>query len=349
MSPTTISWTDETWPITVGCDQVSPGCKHCYAMRSVHRVNLCQAGAGRPAPYAGLVELVQLGGRQVPRWTGDVGFFPERLAMPLAWRSPRKVFVASQSDIFHDKFTNEQIAAIFGVMAATPRHTYQVLTKRPARMRAWFEWAAKRGDDGRAMFPDDEPSWRIGQMLAWYLAKHGVNGYVGGTAATGYQDFDPRRQPWPLPNVWLGVSAEDQLRADQRIPELLDTPAAVRFISAEPLLERVVLWAYLRGPDRDRSLRILERKPEGAPVAPGLDWVILGCESGPGARPCVSEWLRSMLAELAAAGVPAFLKQARGVGVTAGAGSHRKGGGVIELPYLDGVQHAAFPEASCAS
>lgn len=326
---TTIGWTDETWPICVGCDQISPGCKHCYAMRSVHRVNLMQAGCGRPAPYTNLVELVQLGGRQAPRWTGEVGFYPEKLAMPFGWRSPRRIFVASQSDIFHDKFTNAQIAAIFGVMAATPRHTYQVLTKRPARMRAWFRWLDRCAD---------EHAPPRAEICAIHAANFGANIDSAGVP-----------QVWPLPNVWLGVSAEDQAHADQRIPELLEIPSAVRFISAEPLLEHVNLWAYLRSPDRDRSLRILERKPEHAPVAPGLDWVIAGAESGPGARRCSGEWLRSLRDECAGAGVAFFLKQAAvAVGVTFGNGSHRSRG-VVESPYLDGVQHAAFPEASCAS
>jgi protein gp37 len=320
-----ISWTGDTWPIVVGCTQVSPGCKHCYAMRSVHRVNLCQAGIGRPAPYANLVELVQLGGRQVPRWTGEVGFFPDRLGEPLSWRAPRKVFVASQSDVFHDRVSNEQVAAIFGAMAATPRHTYQVLTKRPARMRAWFRWI----EEQRAI--DGDP---------WVTVLREAASYVGNARAdelAAAADFDVPH-PWPLPNVWLGTSAEDQRRLDERVPDLLETPAAVRFVSAEPLLERLDLWAYLKSPDRDRSLRI-----EGKPETPGLDWVIGGCESGPGARPCNSEWLRSLRDQCAAAGAAWFLKQSRPApGVTVGEGSHRHRG-VIELPYLDGVQHAAFP------
>src|SRR5690606_37978493 len=114
--------------------------------------------------------------------------------------------------------------AQFGVMAARPDLTFLVLTKRARRMREWFEWAAKRGEDGRAMFPDDDAAWRIRQMLYVTLRRLGVDA--------------PQNHggPWPLPNVWLCVSCEDQQRADERIPELLQCPAAVRFVSAEPLL-----------------------------------------------------------------------------------------------------------------
>ena len=124
-----IEWTDATWPITVGCTRTAPagsvqsGCGDasgggCYAEQSVARVNRCSIGAGRPAPYADLVKLVKRGDRTVARWTGRAKFFPDRLTMPLKWRRPRRIFVSSQSDLFHDDVTNEQIAAVFGVMAA---------------------------------------------------------------------------------------------------------------------------------------------------------------------------------------------------------------------------------------
>jgi protein gp37 len=156
---------------------------------------------------------------------------------------------------------------------------------------------------------------------------------------------------WPLLNVWLGVSVENQEAADERIPELLRTPAAVRFLSCEPLLGPVDLHA-VQIPGEREGLRFsaLQRHHDDrfGQSDTTLDWVIAGCESGPGARPCSVEWLRSLRDQTAAAGVAFFLKQATHEpafdAVTSRAGSKRKPGGVIELPYLDGAQWAQFPE-----
>ena len=373
MGDSDIEWTDKTWPITVGCERTAPkgskqsGCGDasgggCYAELSVAQVNRCQLGAGRPAPYADLIKLVKRGDKTVPRWTGTARFFADRLAQPLRWRKPARIFVSSQSDLFHKDITNEQLAAVFGVMAATPRHTYQILTKRSDRMSEWFRWVAVRENQGRAMFPDDDPDWRIGQMLAAALSRHaGIDGRVPGSAATGWEDFDPRRRPWPLPNVWLGVSVENQAAAAERIPHLLATPAAVRFISAEPLLGPV----NLRHLDADAAGHaswcqidaLTGRQTHmGRPfrdVGARLDWVIAGAESGTGARPCDVAWLRSLRDQCKAAAVPFFLKQAVDPGgpafgepvITAGPGSKRKGRGLIGAPYLDGRQHLEMPEA----
>ncbi len=349
---TGIEWTDATWPITVGCTRTAPagsvqsGCGDasgggCYAEQSVARVNRCQVGAGRPAPYADLVKLVKRGDRTVARWTGHAKFFPERLAMPLRWKRPRRIFVSSQSDLFHDDLTNEQIAAVFGVMAAAPHHTFQVLTKRARRMREWFEWAAGEFADRQRDIACAPHTFR--SMLSAAFELLGRPSKQALDAAWHAHDADL----WPLPNVWLGVSTENQAAADERIPELLRTPAAVRWISAEPLL----------GPLKCRSLDVEH--------LPRLSWIVAGCESGPGARPCDVAWLRSLRDQCAAAGVAFFLKQAvlsnRGIhcedqhhdhddgcptcqAITPGPGSHRKAGGVIGLPYLDGVQHAEMPK-----
>ncbi len=359
---TGIEWTDATWPITVGCTRTAPagsvqsGCGDasgggCYAEQSVARVNRCQVGAGRPAPYADLVKLVKRGDRTVARWTGHAKFFPERLAMPLRWKRPRRIFVSSQSDLFHDDLTNEQIAAVFGVMAAAPHHTFQVLTKRARRMREWFEWAAGEFADRQRDIACAPHTFR--SMLSAALEFLGPPNKPALDIAWHAHD----RDAWPLPNVWLGVSTENQAAADERIPELLATPAAVRWISAEPLLGPI----YLGGDDW-----------RGSRFVPRLNWIVAGCESGHGARPCDVAWLRSLRDQCSSTNVPFFLKQAiatPGVGVlapssappeiitavspterarftdaiTAGPGSHRKAGGLIGLPYLDGVQHAAMP------
>ena len=340
MGDTSISWTDKTWNPIRGCSRVSEGCRNCYAERQGNRFR----GPGQA--FEGLV-VWQAG----PRWTGEVRFVAEHLADPLRWRKPQRVFVNSMSDLFHERLTNEQIAAVFGVMAAAPQHTFQVLTKRAKRMREWFEWMsieAGRSRDAAVVHYEDTRDMEVRLCVAWLDTHHVDRGHV--TYPT-----------WPLPNVWLGVSVENQDAADERIPELLRTPAAVRFLSCEPLL----------GPT---NLRHLDDDAKGGqwcqvdaltgeqtdmgrpcpPVGQRIAWVIAGCESGPGARPCDVAWLRSLRDQCAAAGVPYFLKQATYYSepeattgtVCFGSGSREKAGGVIELPYLDGVQHAAFPEVS---
>lgn len=327
---TGISWTDATWNPIRGCSRVSEGCRNCYAERVAARFS--QPGM----PYHGLADQTRKGSK----WTGAVRLIREHLGDPVQWKRPRRIFVNSMSDLFHENLTNEEIAAVFGVMAAAPRHTFQVLTKRAERMREWFEWVhefgALRCDTLRRI--RNEATRRLPAELAGRL-----NGDVH---ADGVD--------WPLANVWLGVSVEDQDAADTRIPELLTTPAAVRFLSCEPLIGPVDLFAFMKGELRDQCLPMLG----GTSATPGLNWVIAGCESGPGSRRCEVEWLRSLRDQCATAGVAYFLKQAEestdhGEDHHLGAiapdeGSKMKarrpgGNHVIELPYLDGVQHAAFP------
>lgn len=345
---TGISWTDATWNPVRGCSRVSEGCRNCYAERIAARFS------DPGMPYYGIArrkltivnnEEYDPGNRREARWTGEVRMVPEHLSDPLRWKKPRRIFVNSMSDLFHEKLTNDRIAAVFGVMAACPWHTFQILTKRAKRMREWFAWIEEQRE------VDGDP---------WVTILR---------EAIGYIDLDDHVKfgmphPWPLPNVWLGASVENQEAANERLPELLATPAAVRFLSCEPLLGPL----DLRGKDAGTSWSggdwirryIHEEEREGAIVTmvsrPRVDWVIIGCESGPGSRPCNSAWIRSLRDQLQPAGVPMFLKQAVAeppispvmIGeaqfVGLGAGSKRKSGGVIELPYLDGVQHAQFPE-----
>jgi protein gp37 len=191
---TAIEWTQKVWNPTTGCDRVSPGCDHCYALTMAKRLK----GMGS-AKYQNDGD---------PRTSGP-GFgiteHPDALTIPLRWRQGQRVFVNSMSDLFHDGVTDEFISRVFAVMAATPQHTYQVLTKRHGRMRSLL----------------NREDFRFEVMTQ-----------VAGKVAAG--DLDIRTGTWPLPNVWLGVSVEDQKRADLRIPALLDTPAAVRFLSCEP-------------------------------------------------------------------------------------------------------------------
>ena len=274
---------------------------------------------------------------------------PDQLAIPLAWRKPRRIFVNSLSDLFQRGVSFDFIAAVFGVMAACPQHTFQVLTKRADRMREFIAWVEKRGQDGLSMFPDDSLAWRIGQFLAVTARQvGGVDGYRKGTRATGYRDVDPRRQPWPLPNVWLGVSVEDQARAKERIPELLKTPAAVRFLSCEPLVEEVDLEPWLPAMDEcagcghlqhrldgDACVACHDERDEAGFYMRELQWVIVGGESGPFARPLHLAWIRSVVTQCRARHVPVFVKQLGDHPVDDGqrvAIRSRKGGHPLDLP-----------------
>lgn len=262
---TSIAWTSATWNPVRGCAPVSPGCANCYAARMASRF----AGPGQP--YQGLAS----GGR----WYGAARFVPEMLDLPLRWRKPRRVFVNSMSDLFHDDITDAQIAAVFGVMAAAPQHTFQILTKRPARMVEWFRWI------GRAVGTDATTGERVAVATDPFI---GCEICAARHARIPPKQIDHPRA-WPLHNVWIGVSAEDQARADERIPLLLQTPAAVRFVSCEPLLGEV--------------------RFVGPAGAGRIDWVIVGGESGPRARPCSVSWVRSIVGQCKTAGVPVFIKQ----------------------------------------
>lgn len=298
-----IEWTDTTWNPVAGCAKVSAGCKHCYAETMAARHVLMTTAQGRTSPYLPVVDAERR------RWRGNFITLPERLADPLSWRKPRRVFVNSMSDLFGEDVPFEFIAAVFGVMAATS-HTYQVLTKRPQRMVEFFAWmtatAARASIDGRLV--------DLATIQALIQLRH--DRHVGEISFGGVER-------WPLPNVWLGVSTEDQATADERIPLLLEVPAAVRFISAEPLLGPITLFAecmdhvpraegHMFAPAPGMRRRhsgwsgdvLFEASDEVA-----LDWVIVGGESGPGARVCKVSWVRDLVRQCSEAGVPVFVKQ----------------------------------------
>lgn len=252
-----IQWTEATWNPVTGCTKVSPGCAHCYAETLTKRY------AGRP----GWPETFE------PWVPGNdtVRVHPERLAIPLSWRKPRLVFVNSMSDLFHEEVSDEFIDQVFAVMALAPQHTFLVLTKRPERMRDWFNRTFSCISRERSVYDE----------LAYVR-----------------RDLNPRWPGWPLPNVWLGVIAENQRFADERIPILLDTPAAVRCVFCDPLLGPLSIELSVRG------ARVLAQKHY-----PWPDWVIVGGESGPKHRPISPEWVRSLRDQCVEAGVPFFFKQ----------------------------------------
>lgn len=302
MGKTKIEWTHRTWNPVSGCSKVSQGCAHCYAERMWPRLS----APGQP--YEG-------------RAFTDVQCHQERLADPLRWRKPWLVFVNSMSDLFHDDVAFQFIAGVFGIMAACPDHTFQVLTKRPRRMLEFFEWCEQRADTGRSLFPNDSRAWRTWQMLH--------------VEARRYASVPPHHGGlWPLPNVWIGVSIEDQATADERIPLLLQTPAVVRFASAEPLLGPINLDFALdpfscticghAGGGQERgegdyecpACGANEYKPDGGHLRQasgtgrhGIDWVIAGGESGPKARATHPNWVYNLRDQCADVGVQFFFKQ----------------------------------------
>ena len=275
---TAIEWTDATWNPVAGCSIVSPGCTNCYAMKMAARIERMNPAAQH---YAGLTQSSKSG----PVWTGKVAAAPDSILLaPLKWKKPRRIFVNSMSDLFHEDVPDEWIDQVFAVMALSPAHTFQVLTKRAARMRDYFA--------GDAF---DRVVLKMMVLVDW-----GFPTVKEACLRAGL----PYKQPtsgndwWPLPNVWLGVSTERQQEAEERIPDLLNTPAAKHFLSCEPLLGPVMPW----------TADIMEKLGD-AILQPGLDWVIAGGESGPGSRPSHPDWFRSLRGLCAAAGVPFFFKQ----------------------------------------
>lgn len=239
-----IEWTGQTWNPIVGCSKVSQGCRNCYAINQAYRnwaigEKMPEEKRGRLVYYEGLT------GKHGDRveWTGEVKFVPEALEIPLKRKKPETYFVNSMSDLFHESVEYKWLAKILEVCSQTPQHTYQVLTKRPERMK---------------------------QLMREFYG------------ATGLK---------PLSNVWLGVTVENQKAANERIGHLLKTPAAVRFLSCEPLLEQVILHEeYLHC----------------------LDWVIVGGESGKNCRPCDQDWIQSIVDQCIETKTPVFVKQLGG-------------------------------------
>ncbi len=239
MSKTNIEWCDAVWNPVRGCSRVSPGCVNCYAERQALRFSRDPVDA-----FYGFVKI----SNGHPQWTGRIELVESKLTEPLRWKQPKRIFVNSMSDLFHEALPDSDIFKVFVVMGASQRHTFQILTKRPRRMLE-------------------------------LISEGKCEGFPG----------------WPLPNVWLGVSVENQATADERIPLLLQTPAAVRFVSYEPALGPVDFSEYL---NVDRC-----------PGCRGIDWIIVGGESGPGARPFDIAWARNTVAQCKAAGVACFVKQ----------------------------------------
>lgn len=300
---TKIEWTEKTWNPIVGCSIVSPGCTNCYAMKMagrLERIDAEERASGRKGMphYAGTTKASKAG----PVWTGKMARAPGHiLTEPLRRKKPATYFVNSMSDLFHEDVPDAWIDEIFAVMALSPQHTFQVLTKRSARMRGYL---SKPGVARRVYeeacdlvgLLDLTDVVLIAPASDERLAPSGRRIYLG---------------LWPLPNVWLGVSAERQDEADARIPDLLATPAAIRFVSAEPLLGPIDFTFIGNAPGEPGNVRYNALTGHALPfdgvtrganmwatnkAKPGaaLDWIIVGGESGPGARPMHPDWVRSI-------------------------------------------------------
>ncbi|WP_062223193.1 phage Gp37/Gp68 family protein [Aureimonas sp. D3] len=274
---TPIEWTDATWNPITGCSVVSPGCTNCYAMK------LAGSRLRNEPSRAGLTRQTKGGAV----WTGEVRFNERTLDQPLHWRRPRMIFVCAHADLFHENVPDEWIDRIFAVMALAPQHQFQVLTKRPERMRAYLT-----ADDGFG--PWGRVEHRARQLASVPIGK--TLAHLGGGS---------------LPNVWLGVSVEDQLRADTRVPILLETPAAVRWVSAEPLLGPIDFTMIPTGDMLGEHILCMDALlgPPDLEAGARLDWVVVGGESGKGARPMHPEWVRSIRDQCSEAGAPFLFKQ----------------------------------------
>ncbi len=271
-----IEWTDATWNPVRGCSRVSEGCRNCYAERYAARFSKPRGARvdGTPrSPFRGFARMTPQG----PRWTGRVELIPSKLDEPLHWRKPRRVFANSMSDLFHEGLPDEVIDRVFAVMALARKHTFQILTKRPERMLAWSRANNRDANVVRWMNTMD-PFHRY--------SVHSLGGSIG--------------QTWPLPNIWLGVSVENRATL-RRIYDLQATPAAKRFISVEPMLEEI---SFTDGPADAENSTMGEWS-----LLDGIDWVIVGGESGPGARPCDVAWIRSVVRQCREAGAACFVKQ----------------------------------------
>jgi len=234
MATTKIEWAEKVWNPVTGCTKISAGCAHCYAERMAKRL-AGRAGYPKENPF-------------------EVTLHIDKLDEPLKWKKPKRIFVCSMSDLFHEKVPFWFIDEVFATILEAQHHTFLVLTKRPERMREYF-----------AKF---------------------------------------RKEYLPIPNVWLGTSVEDQRAAEKRIPDLLATPAEVRFLSCEPLLGPVYL------DEIPGVLLSVSKNNDSYQVGTGkIDWVIVGGESGPKARPMDPDWVRGIRDQCLAGNIPFFFKQ----------------------------------------
>ncbi|MBA7475644.1 hypothetical protein ES707_11016 [subsurface metagenome] len=263
---TKIEWTNETWNPIIGCQKCSPGCNHCYAERMAVRL------AGNPKTSMDYSPVITNG-----HWNGTTMLRTEVLKKPFSWKTPRMIFVVSMGDLFHESVPFSWVDKVMTIIACNPQHTFQVLTKRPEIMKRWFDWQRPGWED---------PGMRGPEAIRYYCwHNHGKKIKYGGF--------------WPLKNLWLGVTCENQEQTDKRIPILLQIPAEKRFVSIEPMIGPISFrWAKWHPIKNTWHLDGLKQ----------LDWVIVGGETGPGARPMHPAWVTQIREQCQESNTPFFFK-----------------------------------------
>jgi protein gp37 len=305
---TGIQWTKATWNPTWGCTRVSEGCRHCYAEGEAART-----AAGHPDSHGGFLDAKG-------RWNGRVAIMGNKLGDPLRWSKPTEVFTNSMSDVGHEGYSDAEILGLWGIMACAPIHTFQVLTKRPKRLVEVF----KRAAGGTDVHARDNMVLRVAcyeAAVALISAKAPAKdcALLLGRLMAAQASVKPDAC-WPPPNIHVGVSTEDQATATARIPLLFQIPNALAWISAEPLIGPIDLrglgdgsWFDREGADLYDALHGTAYWSSGAEHGksggPRLAWVVVGGESGQGARACAVPWIKKVVDDCRGAGVPVFVKQ----------------------------------------
>lgn len=282
---TSIEWTNASWNPIRGCSRISPGCGGANHQGGCYAEKIAARFSDPGMPFHGFAERTEHGGR----WTGKMAVAWDMVDQPLRWRKPRRIFANSMSDLFHKDLPRDEVAVIYGTAIAAVHlrgHTIQILTKRADHMRELL---------------NDDRFWDLANGHAEGIVLDNVDPHrrQKTDARATLDDYGPDKPP---PGIWLGVSVEDQERADERIPDLLATPAAVRFLSCEPLLGALDITAIART-KAEGFMRPLDGRFNR------IDWVIAGSESGPRSRPADVAWFRSLRDQCQAAGVPFFQKQ----------------------------------------
>jgi len=265
-----IEWTDETWNPIFGCDKISPGCDNCYALAMAYRLMHMPHGSDYQFVLGDNGESDPEKFHNLPEWNGKTHFAKSQLEKPLHWKKPRMIFVVSMGDLFHESVSFEHINDIFNVMCNTPKHTYQILTKRPERILEFFKW--------------------YGSLIK-----------ERGFDSVPSESDNPLHYYSPLKNVYIGATAENQKQLNKRIPILLEIPAAVRFVSIEPMLTFIDLMPAI-------SYKFKGWK-QGIENLPKIDWIICGGESGRKARPMHPEWVRNLRDQCSKFKINFFFKQ----------------------------------------
>lgn len=267
MGKSNIGWCDMTWQVVAGCSKVSEGCRFCWAERMAFRLK-----AMGQRDYQTVVD-------DSGHWTSQVHCLEHRLEQPLHWRKPRRIFVCSMSDLFHPKVPFDFIARVFDIMASprAEQHTFILLTKRPDRMRHFYNWLEARFKTG---------------------------GFWSGDTALGLALEDR----WPLPNIWLLTTVENRENLG-RVDFLLRLPAVVRGVCLEPMLERIDVGPFLRPYQVSLSTDWPAKRTY---LGSKVHWLIIGGESGPGHRPLDKEAVWDTVDDARAAGTAVWLKQDSG-------------------------------------